>query len=99
MSNLAVEGNQQAASDSTGNTQAASDSTGNTQAAASDANNPEEESKQAAGGSIYRSMGMVANKNTVQNLESRKETWNSLSVPESIEAGLAKLHYFKPSII
>ena len=88
MSNLAVEGNQQAAADSTGNTQAA----------ASDANNPEEESKQDAG-SIYRSMGMVANKNTVQNLESRKETWNSLSVPENIEAGLAKLHYFKPSII
>ena len=44
-------------------------------------------------------MGMVANKNTVQNLESRKETWNSLNVPENIEAGLAKLHYFKPSII
>lgn len=44
-------------------------------------------------------MANVANKNKVQNLESRKATWQTMEVPSNIEAGLAKLHYFKPSII
>ena len=44
-------------------------------------------------------MGNVSGKTTVQNLESRKATWQTLEVPAQIEAGLAKLNFFKPSII
>ena len=60
--------------------------------------NPEEEKKETSG-FIYHGMGNVANKKQVQNLESRKATWETLEVPENIVAGLAKLHYFKPSLI
>ena len=44
-------------------------------------------------------MANVANKNTVQDLQSKKKTWQQMEIPSNIEAGLAKLHYFKPSII
>ena len=65
-----------------------------TQDAAATAN-PEEEEKKF----IYHGMANVANKNTVQDLQSKKKTWQQMEIPSNIEAGLAKLHYFKPSII
>ena len=94
MENLAVDSTSTQAA-------AATPKTGETQAAASDvANNPEETKEESKGsGFIYHGMGNVQNKNTVQKLESRKETWSSLNVPANIEAGLAKLNYYKPSII
>ena len=62
--------------------------------------NPEEEEKKEEERKfIYHGMGNVQGKTTVQNLESRKATWQTLEIPSQIEAGLAKLHYFKPSII
>ena len=59
----------------------------------------EEEKKEEERKFIYHGMGNVQGKTTVQNLESRKATWQTLEIPSQIEAGLAKLHYFKPSII
>ena len=65
-------------------------------------NNPEDATTGAAAATsthVYHGMGQVENKNYVQDLTSRKQDWNTLKVPEFIQAGLAKLHYFKPSII
>ena len=42
---------------------------------------------------------MVQGKTTVQDLQSKKKTWESMEIPAEIIAGLAKLNYFKPSII
>ena len=59
--------------------------------------NPEEskeESKQ-----IVHGMKAVENKNFVIDLQSKKQTWESLKVPEDIREGLEKMSYLKPSII
>lgn len=38
-------------------------------------------------------------KNTVVDLQSKKQTWESLCVPLEIREGLAEMFYDKPSII
>jgi ATP-dependent RNA helicase DeaD len=47
----------------------------------------------------YKGMLQVQGKNIVQDLQSKKATWESLEVPKDIQTGLAVLDYHKPSII
>ena len=57
--------------------------------------NPEQQKKVET----YKGMLQVQGKNIVQDLQSKKATWESLEVPKDIQQGLAVLDYHKPSII
>ena len=59
--------------------------------------NPEESKEETK--QLVHGMKAVENKTFVQDLQSRKQTWESLKVPEDIREGLEKMSYMKPSII
>ena len=79
---------------------------GETEANQQPANVNPEETKNAASeetknelNTIIKGMRQIECKNIVVNFESRKQTWESLKVPQEIVDGLTKMSYFKPSII